>query len=174
MILSTNKENEVFVLIKNFFDFRHSSVQVGQIFASNSNPKVVQNYIVLYSRSLTKPIENFLVYKRDQKIEKDLKMTKVSFGLMEQLYGSIRNLNSNQEQMHSSSFSVMESYAPHYASKEAEAKKEVNMAFGLNYGVRPDLNFYQMIPQIGFVTSKEINEYTISTLKIKFKKGIEY
>jgi hypothetical protein len=68
----------------------------------------------------------------------------------------------------------MESYAPRYATDETAKKQEVSNEFGFNYGIRQDMNFYEMLPQIGFVAAKQLKEYTISTLKIKFTEKLNY
>jgi hypothetical protein len=47
--------------------------------------------------SLTRPLENFLIYRRDLNLEKQLKIAKISYGVMEQLYGSIRDLHEYEE-----------------------------------------------------------------------------
>lgn len=40
----------------------------------------------------------------------------------------------------------MESYAPRYVTDEAAKKQEVSNEFGFNYGIRQDMNFYEMLP----------------------------
>ena len=99
-----------------------------------------------------------MVFKRDKKAEKIQQvMIQNDYGKIESLYGTIRNIDLIPAPIDMHNYVMFEEYA----SYESET-------FMMDYGIRDDLHFYEMIPKIGILNGQKLNIYTISSLKIKF------
>jgi hypothetical protein len=120
--------------------------------------------LIAHGKSLTKPLENLLVFKRNREEEnKEKASVTTEFGSFDGLYGTIRNLDLLNQNVNFNTFFTFEEFA------EKDSEK-----FKLNYGIRKNLHFYENLPKIAILDRQKLNTYTISTLKIKFGKGRSY
>jgi hypothetical protein len=82
-----------------------------------------------------------VVFRRDRDIEKEQRVNiSQDFALVDKLYGTIRDLDTQIDSVN----------ANHYVTYNDFAKEDSDV-FKLNYGVRDNLYFYEMIPKIAIL-----------------------